>query len=81
MKVFTIAVNSNVPTVLQIALNAKIKALVILVRLHSLIILLKTNVHVKTENIIIQAQNYVRIVTKNVKHALMTYLANSVLRQ
>jgi hypothetical protein len=75
MKVFTKAVNSIVPVVFQIAPNAKIKALVILVRLHSLIFLLKNNVHVRTENIIIQAQYYVRIVTKNVKHALMTYLA------
>jgi hypothetical protein len=54
-----------VPIVFQIVSNAKIKAIVIFVR---------------TENIIIQAQNYVRIVSKNVKHALMTNLANSVLR-
>jgi hypothetical protein len=81
MKVFTKAVSSNVPIVFQIAPNAKIKALVILVKIHSLIILLIKNVFVRTENIIIQAQNYVRIVSKNVKHALMTNLANSVLLQ
>jgi hypothetical protein len=70
-----------VPIVFQIALNAKIKALVIHVILHSLIILLKTNVHVRTENIIIQAQNYVRIVSINVKHALMSNLAIRALRK